>query len=130
MSFPAKTLSSAVADFTDYVEPNTSPRSRLMKRQSKQDFFFSMLRVDHALSKPVESVTAAAFKPGDYVLATKYSDADPHDPWRVDFVCEVHVGPHDCTVSFVDSGVRRFRHAQHLTREEGDAILAQFKAYK
>lgn len=89
-----------------------------------------MNRLDHALAKPVEPVTAAAFKPGDYVLATKYGDADPCDPWRVDFVYEVCIGPHDCTMSFVATGVRRFRHAQHLTREEGDAILVEFKECK
>lgn len=89
-----------------------------------------MARLDHALAKPVEPVTAEAFKPGDYVLATRWSDADPHDPWHVDFVHFVHIGPHDCTVSFVSTGVRRFRHAQHLTREEGDAILVEFKECK
>jgi hypothetical protein len=65
---------------------------------------------------------------GDYVLATKYSDEDPNDPWRVGFVCKIVVrregvyyvvGEEDGTC--VDK--REYRHARKITQEEGNEWL-------
>ena len=70
---------------------------------------------------------------GDYVLATKYSDRDPHDPWRVGFICEIIedqfgisfvIGEQDLT--YEDK--RRYGHVKKLTKKEGkDWIDNHFK---
>lgn len=40
------------------------------------------------LRRPDKS-TAIEIKLGDYVLAAKYSDYDPNDPWRIGFVVRI-----------------------------------------
>jgi hypothetical protein len=63
---------------------------------------------------------------GDYVLATKYSDGDPHDPWCIGF--------YDCFererhfVVDLDGRTfraRGFRRAKKISKERGDWILSQ-----
>jgi hypothetical protein len=67
-------------------------------------------------------------KDGDYVLASKYDDGDPHDHWAVGlYVKEFKVGKqrrHD----IVDGDGKLFRHngfrrVQHITEQEGDWII-------
>jgi hypothetical protein len=62
---------------------------------------------------------------GDYVLATKYSDCDPNDPWRVGFLVRIiHtwnkpdrfiVGEQNGTWS----DFYEYLHAKKITAEEG-----------
>ena len=65
---------------------------------------------------------------GDYVLATKYSDCDPQDPWRVGFVVRIItdkrgetyiIGEQDGTWN----DFREYRHAKKITADEGRAWL-------
>ena len=65
---------------------------------------------------------------GDYVLATKYSDFDPQDPWRVGYVVRIIkdkrgetyiVGEHDGTWS----DFREYKHCRKITPEQGKAWI-------
>ena len=65
---------------------------------------------------------------GDYVLATKYSDCDPGDPWHVGYVVRIIkdkrgetyiVGNHDGTWS----DFREYNHCRSITPEEGKAWI-------
>jgi hypothetical protein len=73
--------------------------------------------------------SAPEFRPGAYVLATKYADGDPEDQWAVGFL--VGLTPKSGYLCFdvVDSEGRRFRgngfrRAETITAEEGRALLA------
>jgi hypothetical protein len=62
---------------------------------------------------------------GDYVLATKYADANPNDPWRVGFVVRIIdtwrrertyvIGEADGTWT----DFREYKHARKITQQEG-----------
>lgn len=65
---------------------------------------------------------------GDYVLATKYSDCDPGDPWRVGYVVRIItdkrgetyiVGNHDGTWN----DFREYNHCRKITPEQGWAWI-------
>lgn len=72
-------------------------------------------------------------KPGDYVHAAAWSDFDPNDPWCIGFVHHITI---DKTI-FGDrvryficdedgellEGGRGYKHAKHITPEEGAAFL-------
>jgi dTDP-D-glucose 4,6-dehydratase len=69
-----------------------------------------------------------ADQPDDYVLATKYSDGDPGDPWRVGFVVRIIadkrgetyiVGEQDGTWN----DFREYKHVKKITSDEGKARL-------
>lgn len=64
--------------------------------------------------------------PGDYVLATKYSDGDPHDQWCVGFFKETSDGRHivvdESGIAFRPSG---FRRCEAISAEEGELILSE-----
>ena len=61
---------------------------------------------------------------GDYVLATKYKDGDPNDPWCVGFVYELM----DDRI-LVDDGnghtfrLNGFRRAHRITQQFGDWLI-------
>ena len=61
---------------------------------------------------------------GDYVLASKYSDADPGDPWAVGFLNEIIDGRYfvgnDDIHSFRFSG---YRHCVKIPEYIGDWLL-------
>ena len=64
-------------------------------------------------------------QPGDYVLATKYSDGDPGDGWAVGFF---HRLTHHGRAMVVDSEGKQFRgngfrRAEKITSDEGALIL-------
>jgi hypothetical protein len=76
---------------------------------------------------------------GEYVLASKFSDTDPFDPWRVGFVCQVIetwkpapgiakylyvIGDADGT--WKDN--RMYRYCRRITAEEGDEWLRLYTA--
>lgn len=65
---------------------------------------------------------------GDYVLATKYSDGDPHDHWCVGIVRGFLLGysprilVEDCNGQLFRAN--GFRRAKRISRERGDFIIA------
>ena len=65
-------------------------------------------------------------KPGDYVLATKYSDGDPMDQFYVGFVAEVLPnGRHIVTdANGISQRANGFRRAEKITQAEGAALCA------
>lgn len=75
-------------------------------------------------SDVIEQVMPSEIKLGDYVHASKYSDRDPNDPWRIGFVVRIIderyiIGEFDG--SFTDH--REYRHAKKITPDEGEAWL-------
>ncbi len=74
---------------------------------------------------------------GDYVLASKYSDRDPGDPWRVGYVVRIidWWRPHPKLPTKIEkryiigeadgtwSDFREYAHCLHITPEEGKAWL-------
>ena len=74
----------------------------------------------------VEKVTLENFKVGQYVFACKYGDADPHDPWRVDFIHSIVIDRKGACLCFQSDGVRAFNYAKAITREEGNKILTTY----
>lgn len=87
-------------------------------------------RVDDLASSRVCPVADAALKVDEYVLATKYSDADPHDPWFVGYLDQIITDKKGTYVTFAATGMKAFNHVVRLTGEEGGAILERFKAGK
>lgn len=69
-------------------------------------------------------MSKANFKPGDYVLATKYSDGDPMDHWAIGFYDRYEDGRHyivnDKGLQFRRNG---FRRAEKIYPEVGDRFL-------
>ena len=66
---------------------------------------------------------------GDYVFATKYSDADPNDRWfvgTIDLIANTSK-PH---ILFNDTGGLKYFYAQRITAEEGEFILERFKNFR
>jgi len=76
---------------------------------------------------------------GEYVLASKFSDADPNDPWRVGYVCQVIetwkpmpgltkfayiIG--DENGEWVDN--RLYRHCRRITANEGDEWIRLYSS--
>ena len=63
---------------------------------------------------------------GDYVLASKYSDRDPQDPWRVGFVVRIIIDKRGETYIIGEqdgtwNDFREYRHATKITAAAGDA---------
>lgn len=76
-------------------------------------------------------------RPGEYVLASKFSDCDPCDPWRVGFVCEVtevwkpQAGQKRFYYVIGDAEgkpaeARRYSYCRRITAEEGDKWLSLY----
>ena len=71
-------------------------------------------------------------KLGDYVLASHYIDADPKDPWRAGFVCQIIRTWIDDSMGYVIgesdgtcSDKRIYRHARKITKKEGELWLKE-----
>ena len=62
---------------------------------------------------------------GEYVLATRWSDHDPHDPWYVGFVCGVLEFTQGIQYMVVGSN-RQWRHVFRISKEEGDEWIKNF----
>lgn len=63
-------------------------------------------------------------KPGDYVFASKFSDAGKNDPWMVDFVDWIEVDfAQRRSVHFRETGNIPFRHAKKITGRQGSLII-------
>lgn len=81
-----------------------------------------------ALGNGVLAVVMGSFSAGDYVLATKYSDADPHDRWRVDFIKSVETFANGKTgILFEETGVIPYYYAKKITEEEGKLIISAWE---
>ena len=76
---------------------------------------------------------------GEYVLASKFADCDPNDPWRVGFVCQVIetwqpatgmqrfayvIG--DADGEWTDN--RMYRYCRRITAEDGNEWLRLYAA--
>jgi hypothetical protein len=65
-----------------------------------------------------------ALNKGDYVIATKYGDGDPNDPWCIGFFASVMKERYDVVdhngQSFRLNGFRRIK---KITKERGQWIL-------
>lgn len=67
---------------------------------------------------------------GDYVLATRWGDADWNDPWAVGFVAEI--GKNFVRVASEDGkpidgiGSRAFPFAIKITAEQGASIIREY----
>lgn len=64
-------------------------------------------------------------KIGDYVLASRWSDRDPHDPWFVGHVAKVEFVRGRFFVWLMESG-RSWPHCWKITAEIGEKILKQY----
>lgn len=62
-------------------------------------------------------------KVGDYVFASRWTDCDPGDPWRIGNVAEI--GPN--WISFEFNG-RRYPNAMRITAEQAERIITQYPA--
>ena len=70
---------------------------------------------------------------GDYVLASHYADADPQDPWRIGFVCQI-VWTWGCEAPVFIIGnadktwndMRAYRHARKITKDVGQEWLDEY----
>lgn len=75
------------------------------------------------------SVTSPSLeiKPGDYVFACKWSDADPRDRWIVDIVKENStIGNGRPALLFEKTGVIPYYYATKISAEEGVNILTHW----
>lgn len=66
------------------------------------------------------------FKLGDYVLACKFSDADPRDRWRVDFINEITLTNPRNFIRFKNTGAITFYYAKRITMAQGTAIIEKY----
>lgn len=63
-------------------------------------------------------------KPGDYVFACKFADADKNDPWFVNFVAWTEVDfAQRRSVHFKETGQRPFRYAKKISARQGSLII-------
>ena len=63
------------------------------------------------------------FNVGDYVFVSKYSDADPNDPWAVDFINEVCTDMRGDYIRIYKYGVRAWRNVKKISKKQGDKII-------
>jgi hypothetical protein len=61
-------------------------------------------------------------KIGQYVLVTKWSDKDPHDPWHISFV-EAIIIRKDAVRYKIQGSNREWNHCFRITAQEGDLWL-------
>ncbi len=73
----------------------------------------------------IPEIKNSSFKKGDYVFASRWSDADPDDPWIVGYVATV-----TCESISVKTDVkvsnRRWRNAIKISPEVGKAIIDNY----
>ena len=68
---------------------------------------------------------------GDYVLATRWPDEDPNDPWAVGFVVGIHadwgvmVSDHNCK-PIQGIGLRWFSNARKISADDGKKIVKEW----
>jgi hypothetical protein len=80
--------------------------------------------------KELQPFNVTNFAPGDYVYATKYSDADLNDPYCVGFIdwivwskecCRAHVRVGNENIPY------QYRYGVKITGEEGNNLLKELK---
>jgi len=87
-------------------------------------------RIDRTISEVnVETVVSGLLSIGDYVLATKYSDADPNDPWFIGTIDLIGLDHKGWFIQFNEM-VRRWRNYAKLTKEDGKKLLEELKQYR
>lgn len=97
---------------------NTSMTTALKQIQQQSKFYADFMA----------ALSVASLTKGDYVLATKYDDGDPCDPYAVGFYDKEFRGRHQVVDalgnSFRNNG---FRRVQKITAAEGQYILNEVK---
>jgi hypothetical protein len=73
------------------------------------------------VNRHTTTVDPALFRVGDYVLATKFGDADLHDRWAVGFVSEVLDNYERVLIE--TTGQLSYGAAAHVSGAEGAALL-------
>jgi len=67
-------------------------------------------------------------KIGEYVLATRWRDKDPHDPSYVGFIKELIESPEGFRY-IVEGSFQQWRHIFRITKEEGESWLKHASIY-
>ena len=75
-------------------------------------------------------VVGGSFSVGDYVFLSKYSDADPNDPWYVGLIDEIGLDKKGGFIRCYEAGQRCWRNAVKIDKEEGDKILIALVNYR
>jgi len=61
----------------------------------------------------------------DYVLVSRWADADPNDPWAVGFLdCIKKIGTKD--YYSIEGNNRLFQHCKRITKKRGEKILLEY----
>jgi hypothetical protein len=66
-------------------------------------------------------------KIGDYVLVTKYSDHDPHDPWYIGTLFKISIYKNFMTYTiWEDEKKREYQNCFRITAEEGESWITKY----
>ena len=75
-------------------------------------------------------IVSGSFSVGDYVFASKYSDADPNDPWFIGLVDEIGLDRKGGFIRCYEVGQRCWRNAIKIDKETGDMLLSALANYR
>jgi len=70
-------------------------------------------------------IVSGSFSIGDYVFVSKWSDADPNDPWYVSFISEINIDKTHITYK-VEGSNRVWANCRKITSEEGRKICDEY----
>lgn len=62
---------------------------------------------------------------GDYVLVSRWTDADPNDPWAVDFLSAI-VEINGSIRYKINGNSRSWHHCKSITKKRGEKILLEY----
>ncbi len=98
-----------------HAESKVTARMKHMeKKQQERD-----------LRQNKRSESKDAFKIGDYVFVSRWSDGDPNDPWHVGFL--ERVTKHSVEdVYQVKESLRVYPNCRHLTKAQGERIVREY----
>ncbi len=75
----------------------------------------------------MKTIKYSDFNIGDYVYVTKYSDADPNDPWAIGCIDEIGKDQRGGFIRIYEHGVRPWRYAIKISKKEGELLLKSLK---
>jgi hypothetical protein len=70
------------------------------------------------------------FSIGDYVFLSKYSDADPNDPWFIGRIDEIGLNKKGAFIRCHEAGQRYWRNAIKINKETGNMLLSVLANYR
>lgn len=79
--------------------------------------------IDSRIS-PIQDIND--FELGQYLFVTKFQDANPNDPWYVGLVDEIGRDLRGPYVRFYDAGIRKWRNALAICKDEGRVIIDRY----